>query len=143
MEYILTNTGFLGIDSFSYQLCTEVCADTCWEAIVYISSLRDCLTEIEANLPTGFTPDGDGINDRLDPLREVTDIGCLQNPENASLTVINRWGEIIFEAKDYQPWDGRFGNGRLVPQGAYFYILTFEVGEEYVLREAVNVLRTE
>ena len=142
LTYRLMNTSFIGIDSFAYQVCSEICTDICREAPIYISTLRDCLTEIEANLPTGFTPDGDGINDVFDPLRDVAGLGCLQNPATTSLTVLNRWGEVVFQADKYQPWDGRFGTGGIVPQGTYYYILTFELDQEVVLREVLHVLRT-
>lgn len=141
LEYTLANPAFLGVDSFSYRLCTDVCADTCMTATITISVLRDCLQEIEENLPTGFTPDGDGINDYFDPIAEVTGIGCLQNPENAQLTIINRWGEIVYQTANYAPWDGTFNNGKIVPQGTYYYVLRFDLGEEVVLRKHVHVLR--
>jgi gliding motility-associated-like protein len=143
LTYDLTNPSFLGVDSFGYRVCTQVCIDTCLEASIRISTLADCLTEIQANLPTGFTPDGDGFNDELDPLREVSDIGCLQNPERATMRVLNRWGEVVFEADPYREWDGRYTNGQIVPQGTYYYILTFELDGENVITQYVHVLRTE
>ncbi len=143
LAYTLTNPSFLGVDSFGYRVCTQICIDTCLEASIRISTLADCLTEIQANLPTGFTPDEDGVNDVLDPLREVSDIGCLQNPERATMRVFNRWGEVVFEAAPYQSWDGRYTNGQIVPQGTYYYILTFELDGENVITQYVHVLRTE
>ena len=141
LDYQLTDLSFLGVDSFAYQICTYVCDEICLEANIAISTLRDCQEELEANLPTGFTPDGDGVNDLFDPIAHVTDIGCLQNPGNAQLTIISRWGEIVYQPDSYQAWDGRFNNGQLVPQDVYYYILRFELEEEVVLREEVHVLR--
>ncbi|MBV6654644.1 MAG: gliding motility-associated C-terminal domain-containing protein, partial [Mameliella sp.] len=143
LTYELTNTSFLGVDSFGYRACTQLCVDTCIETSIHISTLADCLTEIQANLPTDFTPDGDGINDELDPLREVIDVGCLQGPERATMRVLNRWGEVVFEATPYRSWDGRYTNGQVVPQGTYYYILTFELDGENVITQYVHVLRTE
>jgi gliding motility-associated-like protein len=143
LTYELTNTSFLGVDSFGYQVCTQLCIDTCLETSIHISTLTDCLTEIQANLPTGFTPDGDGFNDELNPLQKVFDVGCLQGPERAAMRVLNRWGEVVFEADPYRSWDGRYTNGQFVPQGTYYYILTFELDGERVITEYVHVLRTE
>lgn len=139
IRYTLTNSGYLGLDSFTYQLCPVLCPDQCSEASVVLAIKQDCVTEIEDNLPTGFTPDGDGINDLFDPIGEI-DINCLQSPENGKLTIINRWGEIIHEADPYQPWDGRV-NSRVVPQDTYYYILRFEVDEEIILRKPLHVLK--
>ncbi|MCO6477503.1 MAG: gliding motility-associated C-terminal domain-containing protein, partial [Phaeodactylibacter sp.] len=142
LEYELANPGFLGVDSFSYEVCLEDCFDACREATVRISTLRDCREELEANLPTGFTPDGDGANDLYDPLAHVRDIGCLQDPKNAEMTIISRWGEVVYEASPYRPWDGTAGHiGKAVPQGVYYCILRFELGEEMEVRKAVHVLR--
>lgn len=141
LDYTLETPSFLGIDSFTYQLCNPYCPDTCLLANIYIAVLRDCLEELKANLPTGFTPDGDDLNELFDPIAMVANFGCLQNPDNARLTIFNRWGEIVYEPDAYQAWDGRYINGQLVPQGVYYYILRFELEEEVVLRKEVHVLR--
>ena len=139
LQYELTNPDFLGVDAFTYQICTAVCIDTCMEATIRISTLDDCVKAIEANLPTGFTPDGDGVNDTFDPLDNVV-TSCLPDPQNAELIVVNTWGELLFHAKPYQAWDGRF-NGRIVPQGVYYYSLRFEVEGTVTLKKPVHVLK--
>ncbi|MCB9264981.1 MAG: gliding motility-associated C-terminal domain-containing protein [Lewinellaceae bacterium] len=141
LEYMPASPAFAGTDSLTYQICTDVCIDTCVQARAYFFTLRDCQEELEAHLPTGFTPDGDGVNDEYDPLAHVRDIGCLQDPQNAEMTVVSRWGEVVYEAAPYQPWDGRAGqNGKVVPQGVYYFILRFTLGEEMVVRGVVHVL---
>ncbi|MCB9264980.1 MAG: VCBS repeat-containing protein [Lewinellaceae bacterium] len=141
LDYELTDPAFLGVDSFRYEICLDICPDTCKEATVHIHTVRDCEEELEANLPTGFTPDGDGVNDEYDPLAHVRDIGCLQDPQNAEMTIVSRWGEVVYEAAPYQPWDGRAGqNGKVVPQGVYYFILRFTLGEEMEVRGVVHVL---
>lgn len=142
LEYTLANTGFLGVDTFRYRLCSAACPGLCAEAPIRVATFRDCQQEIEANLPNGFTPDGDGVNDLFDPLAGVAGIGCLQNPQNASLTVFNRWGEVIFAPPVYAPWDGTAGHtGKIVPQGAYYFVLQFELEREVALRKVVHVFR--
>ena len=45
--------------------------------------------------------------------------------------MFNRWGNLVFQAKNYDnSWDGRFGSKKL-PDGSYFYIVTLNDGREY------------
>lgn len=69
-------------------------------------------------LPTAFTPNGDGRNDVFRP------IGITPNG-NILFTIYNRWGQKIFETKNYaQGWDGT-SNGKKVPAGTYVYMLRY------------------
>ncbi len=70
-------------------------------------------------IPTGFTPNGDGINDRFTPLAYAFDM------ETYKLSIFDRWGTKIFETSDYtKGWDGsRFHGGYYVPDGVYIYSL--------------------
>ena len=75
------------------------------------------------NIPSGFSPDGDGINDNF----EI--VGIENYPDNV-LRVFNRWGNLLYEKKKYNnSWNGIpnvnsliIGNGK-VTSGTYFYIL--------------------
>lgn len=67
-------------------------------------------------MPTAFSPNGDGRNDRFSPV----DFG--QN-DLEELRIYNRWGELIFKTNDFERgWDGTFQG---VPQevGTYAYIV--------------------
>jgi gliding motility-associated-like protein len=70
-------------------------------------------------LPSGFTPNADGINDFLIP-------SFTYKPEYYLFQIFNRFGDIVFESKDYQEvWQGDYkGNGYFVPNGVYSYIVT-------------------
>jgi gliding motility-associated-like protein/uncharacterized repeat protein (TIGR01451 family) len=74
------------------------------------------------NIPEGFSPNGDGIND-LFVIR-----GIYNFPKNA-FEIFNRWGDKVFEANPYQnTWDGKATKGIRVggdelPVGTYFYVL--------------------
>ncbi len=83
------------------------------------------------DIPTLFTPDGDGINDVF----EIPGLGNLF--PNFGIKIYNRWGNIVFDYNNNgrsQPqwWDG-FSNGRMtinsskkmVPTGTYFYVIEF------------------
>jgi gliding motility-associated-like protein len=73
------------------------------------------------NIPEGFSPNGDGIND-LFVIR-----GIMRFSKN-EFTIFNRWGNKVFEASPYKnEWDGKADMGIRVggddlPVGTYFYI---------------------
>jgi gliding motility-associated-like protein len=81
----------------------EVQTNVCNEGVVY--------------LPTGFTPNSDGVNDIL-YIRSnfITDV---------YLTIYDRWGEKLFETNDItKGWDGTY-KGKQLDQGVYGYYMTF------------------
>jgi gliding motility-associated-like protein/uncharacterized repeat protein (TIGR01451 family) len=81
------------------------------------------------NIPEGFSPNGDGIND-LFVIRGI-DI----YPSN-SFQVFNRWGDLLFSASPYiNTWDGTTSmgiqvGGNVLPVGTYFYTLDLGDGSK-------------
>lgn len=79
---------------------------------------------IDLTIPDGFSPNGDGINDKF----EIPEIIRFE----AKLKVWNRWGDVVFESDRYlSDWDGTcqssFCMGKdVLPEGTYFYKLTIE-----------------
>ncbi len=74
-------------------------------------------------IPSGFTPDGDNVNDYWN-LPNITD--------DMEVRIYNRWGNLIFESKGYrQPWDGTYNNKPL-PTGSYYYVIDYKDGSEPV-----------
>lgn len=70
------------------------------------------VTGDEIFIPNTITPNGDGRNDKFV-------IPGLQRFPGSALMVYNRWGNLVFQSKDYHnQWDG---NG--LNEGTYFYIL--------------------
>ena len=69
---------------------------------------------LELDIPSGFTPNGDGINDRWN-------LGGLDQYPSAEITLFNRWGDVLltFGSTD-GVWDGTL-NGIPVPVGTYYY----------------------
>jgi len=64
-------------------------------------------------------------------------------PEN-HVTIFNRWGDVILEARPYSnndPWGGENKHGKLVPQGTYYYVIKFDLGEGKVAKGRVAVFR--
>ena len=70
-------------------------------------------------MPTGFSPNGDGINDIFTP----NGFGILD--EGFSFLVFDRWGTLVFESHTKNlGWDGT-SNGESLPSGTYVWNLTF------------------
>jgi gliding motility-associated-like protein len=83
-----------------------------------------------------FTPNGDGINDRW----LLTNGNCLIN---AKAQVFNRYGSQVFESANYQNnWEGTY-KGKPLPDGTYYYVITFKLinGRQQVLKGNVTILR--
>ncbi|MGB1270283.1 MAG: choice-of-anchor L domain-containing protein [Flavobacteriaceae bacterium] len=75
------------------------------------------------DLPTGLSPNGDGVNDCLifDDLETLQGISKFQ--------VFNRYGTKVYENGSYiKEWCGTNNDGDELKNGTYYYILEFEDG---------------
>ncbi|MFZ5554914.1 MAG: gliding motility-associated C-terminal domain-containing protein, partial [Bacteroidota bacterium] len=85
--------------------------------------ITDCDT-LQVEIPTGFTPDGDGINDTWNILNLNSKF------PNNHVEVFNRWGAKLFESDGYAtPWDGTY-KGNLMPVASYYFVIDFGDGSE-------------
>ncbi len=83
-----------------------------------------------------FTPNGDGINDKW----KVTNGSCAKE---IKVEVYNRYGNVVFKSNGYSnDWDGTY-NGKPVPDGTYYYAVTYITitGKTVVLKGDVTILR--
>jgi len=83
----------------------------------------------------GFTPNGDGVNDRCYPI--LTGVRSL-----VYFKIYNRWGNLVFQTNDASPqngWDGKY-NGRLQPVGTYTWIAEAIDGNGNMFKRNGNVL---
>ena len=95
-------------------------------------TIHSCKIEDEFLIPNMFTPNGDGFND-------TWEIDNIQLFEVRSVRIINRWGDIVFKANEYNnDWAGIFGHKNL-PAGTYYYIL--DLGEEGIRKGDVTIIR--
>lgn len=81
----------------------------------YIDGLE--LKEVEevVVIPNVFTPNGDGVNETFD----------LPFPYS-KVTILNRWGNLVWYGSKGQSWDGKSQGGLNVSDGVYFYIVEAE-----------------
>jgi len=100
-------------DSFSYLLSTDKGTDT---VDVVVDILCESLTII-----SGFSPNGDGINDTF------TILG-IENYPNNILTIFNQWGEQVYFRRGYQnDWNGN----QFASEDLYFYVFNDGEGQFY------------
>ena len=70
----------------------------------------------EIVIPTGFSPNGDGVNDGWQ-------IDLIDRFPECTVEIYNRWGELLFSSVGYaEQWDGKY-NGGDVPIGTYYYAI--------------------
>jgi len=68
-------------------------------------------------IPNVFTPNGDNLNDFF----EVTYV----NVDELTVQIYDRWGQLLFTSNDKNfRWDGTL-NGNQVPEGVYYYHMTY------------------
>jgi hypothetical protein len=117
----LFNACLLAYNSFG-------CFDTlCQEVPALINALFD--------IPSAFTPNGDGINDRL----LVRGYGI----SKLDFRVYNRWGQLVYHSADQSDgWDGKF-KGTLQPMDAYAYVVdvVFSDGNKATKKGNVTLIR--
>ncbi len=79
----------------------------------------------DLRIPQGFSPNGDGINDKF----EIPGIENLRG-KNAELIIINKWGAEVYHDTNYKgDWDGTH-DGTPLPSDTYYYILRI-IGRTY------------
>lgn len=88
-------------------------------------------------VPTGFTPNGDGINDFLEP-------HIVGYQQIDYFRIYNRFGQVVYATtRDNKPsWDGTF-NGKACELGTYFWEikLTRIEGEKVIQKGDVTLIR--
>ena len=99
---------------------------------------KDCFYDVY--IPTAFSPNGDGVNDVYVPLSNIKGMVVID------FVIFNRWGEKVFESKDFAPtyivannaptditkgWNGLF-KGELAQQDDYVYFFTAKMPDDEV-----------
>ena len=80
----------------------------------WVKVLNHCLIEV----PNAFTPNNDGLNDWFSPHNAL-------KADNYVFSVYNRWGQVVFQTKNWMDrWDGKL-KGQLQPAGIYVWKLSY------------------
>jgi gliding motility-associated-like protein len=100
-----------------------------------ISTNLTVVKNCEVYFPSAFTPNNDSKND-------VFKILNAHNLLEYNLSIYNRWGQKVFETKDYTAgWNGIY-NGVLQPIGVYVWYSTFKlVGKNRQMKGTVVLIR--
>ncbi len=110
----VSNLG-LGTNIAQWKVEEGVCADSARVTIDVVA------------IPSGFSPNGDNINDCFQ-------VGGVQDAVNSELIIFNRNNNIVYRSSPYKGnnsdctgwWDGRNSSGKELPSGTYFYQLTID-----------------
>jgi gliding motility-associated-like protein len=112
---------YLDHDNVQSPVCTPVkdtvyklkvvgdngCADSAYLAVIVFKTI---------NVPTAFSPNGDGVNDKWE-------IKLLDSYPKNKVQIFDRWGRLLCEnLGNFRSWDGKY-KGRDVPVGVYYYII--------------------
>lgn len=101
---------------------------------VYNITNINVLPKAPLNIPNAFSPNNDGIND-------IWTIKNIHLYNFVSLSVFDRYGTSIFECRHlFKPWDGT-RNGKPLPVGVYYYVLTINDNEYGILKGSVMLVR--
>jgi len=78
-------------------------------------------------IPQGFSPNGDGVDDVF--------IIYGNGSNKVSISVYNRWGNLVFQENDYKnDWDGKANKGlstnSVLPDGTYFFVIDMHNGQK-------------
>jgi gliding motility-associated-like protein len=116
------------------------------EGIYFLTATNECgshtdsitITKSLCNIlmPSGFTPNGDGLNDvfRVKYPFAVTHFHFI---------VTDRWGEAVFETTDiHRGWDGTF-KGEPAVAGIYVWVISFTDidGHDQQLKGTIDLIR--
>lgn len=106
------------------------CSDTASANIIVVGNCNIAV-------PTAFTPNNDGKNDYLFPTNAF-------GADNLIFRVYNRFGQLIFETKDWQrKWDGNV-NGQPQGSGTYVWSLVYTMrstGRNYNFKGTTLLIR--
>lgn len=106
------------------------CLDTAYHQV-------EVVTSCYITIPTAFSPNGDNNNDYLYPMNAFKATDLL-------FRIYNRYGQLVFETKDWMKrWDGNF-NGQQQPSGTYVWTLSYthtDTKQKIIQKGATTLIR--
>ena len=110
-------------------LITDALGCTGTDSVVVPINPVSCIDPVNC-----FTPNSDQVNDTwvIDNMTLYPDL---------SLTIFNKWGNLVFEQKGtYSPWDGTY-DSRALPAGTYYYIINLNYLDRAPVTGTINILK--
>ncbi len=136
------NPQFINVDkttTFKVKVFTQYGCTNADEVTVFVLCGKGAIY-----LPNAFTPNGDGKNDRF----AVVGFGV---GKVKSLTIFNRYGDIVFQRKNFIPvrndvtnsWDGKVKGQDVSVSTTFVYIaeVTCDGEETFILKNTVILIR--
>ena len=123
----------IGTNEYMWTISNGSCASSSANVII---TMDECLatSPVDLEIPSGFTPDGDLVNDYWELL------GIDQYPD-CQVEIFNKWGNSIFTSTGYTTaWDGTV-NGSPLPVGAFYYIIVLNDGSSAPLKGTVTIIK--
>ena len=106
------------------------CADSARKTLTV---LDHCLIEV----PSGFTPNNDGLNDFFQPHNAL-------KADNYEFKVYNRWGQLVFQSRNWrEKWDGKI-IGAYQTTGVFVWMLSYthrDTGKQVFRKGTVTLIR--
>ncbi len=106
------------------------CADSARKTLTV---LDHCLIEV----PSGFTPNNDGLNDFFQPHNAL-------KADNYEFKVYNRWGQLVFQSRNWrEKWDGKI-NGAYQTTGVFVWMISYthrDTGKQVFRKGTVTLIR--
>lgn len=116
---VTNSRGCVGIDSLQ---------------IIINSNIPDQISAVNQSFNI-FTPNGDGLND-------LWDIRELIAGDNCAITIMNRWGSVVYDDANFAgTWAGTDNGGNELPDGTYYYIL--DCGGDIRMQNAITIIRNQ
>lgn len=121
-------------DTGQYWMVITTPACTIRDTVNITGELCDC----DLVIPSAFTPNADGLNDRYGPILQP---GCVIKKYH--FAIYNRWGQEVFTSNDpMAKWDGKI-RGQEADLGVFMYYLKYTAGrnEERMRKGDVTLIR--
>jgi gliding motility-associated-like protein len=88
----------------------------------------------EFNVPSVFTPNGDGVNETFDVRIDPT------NVQTYAITISDRTGNLMFSKDNMMMgWNGQSTNGNEATPGVYFYVIRITTKDNQQITKSGNV----
>jgi gliding motility-associated-like protein len=106
----------VGSNTLRWAVTNGVCPESFSDIVIYVDALK---------IPTGFSPNGDGINDQYV-------VPGLDYYENVKFSVFNRWGALVYHNNNYvNDWNGTNLDNEPLADDTYYYIIKINPEMDY------------